>query len=234
MDDPIVIFAIVFALLGVIAVFVAMFVMMRKQKQFRNSPVIKTKAKIMRLYSDTKVVNKNFSSETVDSYNGYRTTQYFAEFKPVKGNKLIFKMKKKAWLALHENESGHLVYQAHKLISFEPKKEEFFEDEAYFNRRTKSHKTFQFYGESKFLNVSIDSKERINVSINDIERWLRDLKDDTSDWFFVIKRDDIGEVQFEKEGLEHVKITHLSSNEVLSDDLKNIYAYINSLIGEKK
>lgn len=109
------------ALLGA---FAGVYVVIKNRNEQAKLPVERIAATVLATRSETKLMNQNFTSGTVDSAGAYESKQYYADFKIKGGKKLTFRLKKKEWLKLHDGDKGILVYQGTKWIALEPSSEE--------------------------------------------------------------------------------------------------------------
>jgi uncharacterized protein YneF (UPF0154 family) len=231
----IVIIAIVFIFVGLIGGVIGFVVMNKNQKALKNAPEVKISAVVQSTRSDIKNMNQNFTSSTVNQSGGFEQKTYFVDFKVQGGKKLTFKMKKKEWLSYHEGDEGVLIYKGNKIISFEHKKQTQFK-ENYFDHKPKKGPIVQFYGESKKLDVNIHSTHRISCDLTDLKLFIKDLRDDTSDWFFVLSKNTKEELQVEKESesilkLSYTKSTHISEKHI---EESKLYAEVESFINSVK
>lgn len=207
----IVIIAIFVILIGLIAGGVAFFVMRKNQIEQKNAPIEHVFVTVGGTYSESKTVNKNFTSTTVDSYNGYQQKSYYIHFRTKKNQKLSFRVSKKMWLTFHDGDQGILTYQGYKILGFEPKKDIEIKD-AYFDKKGKQEKPYYIYGQAQGLGVNIHSNQPMPCHMKDIKRFISDVIDDSSDWFFTLKKDQETEFQYERENENDVLETNLINN----------------------
>lgn len=186
--------AIVVCLIGVFAAIVAVFVVMRNRQNQKNMPIIEVESKFLGAKTETKSVNQNFSSGTVDNYNAYHVTTNYIEFKPKQGKKISFKVKGKIAIKYNDGDIGILKYQGYKFLDFLVKESGLTPKPI----ASKKGKTVLFYGEAEGLDISIDSDKRVKYDKTDINALLNALATDESDWFFVLKRNDGAELQVER------------------------------------
>jgi uncharacterized protein YxeA len=107
-------------LIVLIITFVAIFVIMKANREQRNAPEVTIEAVFQGATSETKEMNQNFTSSTVDSANAYESKQYYATFKAPQKKILKFKVSKRLALSLSDQTIGKLTYRGYKLISFVP------------------------------------------------------------------------------------------------------------------
>lgn len=189
------------AIIGVFAAIIAAFIVIKNKQKMDKLPVETLEATLIRTESNTRFVNKNFSSETVDRYNSYEMTDYYLVFKPKQGKQISLKVKRKIAKIYNDGDVGLLTYQANKFINFAVA------NNKYLSSTEKSGKTVLFYGEAKELHISVMSDKREKYNKADIIALIEKLKTDNSDWFFVLKREDGSELQVEREGLDSVICT---------------------------
>jgi hypothetical protein len=104
------------ALIGALA---GVYVVIKNRNEQAKLPVERIEATVVATRSETKLMNQNFTSGTVDSAGAYESKQYYADFKIKGGKKMTFRLKKKEWLKLHDGDKGILVYQGTKWIALE-------------------------------------------------------------------------------------------------------------------
>jgi hypothetical protein len=206
----IVVIASLVILIGFIAFGISFFVMRKNRINQKNAPIECVFVTVGGTYSESKTVNKNFTSSTVDSYNGYQQKSYYIHFRTKKNQKLSFRVSKKIWLTFHDGDQGMLTYQGYKILNFEHKKGIELND-SYFDRTHQSEKPFYIYGQAQNLGVNIDSKLPFPCHLRDLKRFISALKEDSSDWFFTLKKDEDTIFQYEKE----------NENDILETDFKN-------------
>lgn len=222
-----VIAAVVFVFIGLIAVFVVFFVMQSNQKKQKNAPVERVQVKVGSAYTESKVMNQNFTSDSVDSAGGYEQKGYYIQFRTKQNKKLTFRLKKKDWLKYHDGDEGMLTYQGYKIISFEPMTT-MVEDGYFMQNKTENSSRF-IYGEAQGLGFSVSSTAPVKFELAELKRFIQDLKDDQSDWFFTIKtRSELR--QFEKESDTNIKETNLTTNEEKELLMNDLYMHLKSFI----
>ena len=222
-----VIAAVVFVFIGLIAVFVGFFVMQSNQKKQKNTPVERVQVKVGSAYTESKVMNQNFTSSSVDSAGGYEQKGYYIQFRTKQNKKLTFRLKKKDWLKYHDGDEGMLTYQGYKIISFEPMTT-MVEDGYFMQNKTENSSRF-IYGEAQGLGFSVPSTAPVKFELAELKRFIQDLKDDQSDWFFTIKtRSELR--QFEKESDTNIKETNLTTNEEKELLMNDLYMHLKSFI----
>lgn len=222
-----VIAAVVFVFIGLIAVFVGFFVMQSNQKKLKNTPVERVQVKVGSAYTESKVMNQNFTSGSVDSAGGYEQKGYYIQFRTKQNKKLTFRLKKKDWLKYHDGDEGMLTYQGYKIISFEPMTT-MVEDGYFMQNKTENSSRF-IYGEAQGLGFSVSSTAPVKFELAELKRFIQDLKDDQSDWFFTIKtRSELR--QFEKESDTNIKETNLTTNEEKELLMNDLYMHLKSFL----
>ncbi len=222
-----VIAAVVFVFIGLIAVFVGFFVMQSNQKKQKNAPVERVQVKVGSAYTESKVMNQNFTSGSVDSAGGYEQKGYYIQFRTKQNKKLTFRLKKKDWLKYHDGDEGMLTYQGYKIISFEPMTT-MVEDGYFMQNKTENSSRF-IYGEAQGLGFSVSSTAPVKFELAELKRFIQDLKDDQSDWFFTIKtRSELR--QFEKESDTKIKETNLTTNEEKKLLMNDLYMHLKSFL----
>ncbi len=222
-----VIAAVVFVFIGLIAVFVGFFVMQNNQKKQKNAPVERVQIKVGSVYTESKVMNQNFTSGSVDSAGGYEQKGYYIQFRTKQNKKLTFRLKKKDWLKYHDGDEGMLTYQGYKIISFEPMTT-MVEDGYFMQNKTENSSRF-IYGEAQGLGFSVSSTAPVKFELAELKRFIQDLKDDQSDWFFTIKtRSELR--QFEKESDTNIKETNLTTNEGKELLMNDLYMHLKSFL----
>lgn len=222
-----VIAAVVFVFIGLIAVFVGFFVMQSNQKKQKNAPVERVQVKVGSAYTESKVMNQNFTSGSVDSAGGYEQKGYYIQFRTKQNKKLTFRLKKKDWLKYHDGDEGMLTYQGYKIISFEPMTT-MVEDGYFMQNKTENSSRF-IYGEAQGLGFSVSSTAPVKFELAELKRFIQDLKDDQSDWFFTIKtRSELR--QFEKESDTNIKETNLTTNEEKELLMNDLYMHLKSFL----
>ncbi|NCA66587.1 MAG: DUF2500 family protein [Clostridia bacterium] len=194
---------VIVALIGVIAVIIAVIVVMGNMKKQKNLPIVTVEAKFLGAKSNTRSVNENFTSETVDRFSGHQITSNYIEFKPKQGKKLSFKVKGKIAIKYNDGDTGTLTYQGYKFLDFVVKESGLTPKV----QTPKKGKTVLFYGEAEGLDVMVSSKERIKYTLQDMENILAKLPQDSSDWFFVLKKADGAELMVERSGETDVLCT---------------------------
>lgn len=219
--------AVVFVFIGLIAVFVGFFVMQSNQKKQKNTPVERVQVKVGSAYTESKVMNQNFTSGSVDSAGGYEQKGYYIQFRTKQNKKLTFRLKKKDWLKYHDGDEGMLTYQGYKIINFEPMTT-MVEDGYFMQNKTENSSRF-IYGEAQGLGFSVSSTAPVKFELAELKRFIQDLKDDQSDWFFTIKtRSELR--QFEKESDTNIKETNLTTNEEKELLMNDLYMHLKSFI----
>ncbi|MCV2231326.1 DUF2500 domain-containing protein [Acholeplasma manati] len=219
--------AVVFVFIGLIAVFVGFFVMQSNQKKQKNAPVERVQVKVGSAYTESKVMNQNFTSGSVDSAGGYEQKGYYIQFRTKQNKKLTFRLKKKDWLKYHDGDEGMLTYQGYKIIGFEPITSTI--EDGYFMHNKPENTTRFIYGEAQGLGFSVSSTAPVKFELAELKRFIQDLKDDQSDWFFTIKtRSELR--QYEKESDTNIKETNLTTNEEKELLMNGFYAYLKSFI----
>lgn len=94
-------------------------VVVKNRAALAKLPIERTPATVVATRTETKFMNQNYTSGTVDSAGAYENKQYYADFR-IKGNKKIsFRMKRKEWLKLHDGDKGTLVFQGTKWLAWE-------------------------------------------------------------------------------------------------------------------
>ncbi len=212
-----VIIGVLAAVIGIVGVMVAVIVVMNNIKKQKNSPIISVEAKFLGAKAESRIVNQNFSSGTVDSYNGYHVTTNYIEFKPKQGKKISFKVKSKIAIKYNDGDTGILTYQGYKFVDFLVKEPSFSSK----TQAVEKGKTVLFYGEAEGLDLSVSSKGRINYTFTDLEKLYEKLPQDNSDWFFVLKRDDGAELMVERHGNTDV----LCTKNIRQEETKSIISY---------
>jgi hypothetical protein len=221
-----VIVAVVFVFIGLIAVMVGFFIMQSNQKKQKNAPIERVFVKVGSAYTDTKIMNQNFTSGTVDSAGGYEQKGYYVQFKTKQNKKLTFRLKKKEWLKYHDGDTGMLTYQGYKILGFEPVESPL--EDPYFDQ-TKSNNIRFIYGEASGLNFSVSSKQPLKFEMNELKRFIKDLKDDTSDWFFTIQYTNQVR-QYEKQSDSNIIETTIQTGEELNVSLTHLFEHIQAWI----
>lgn len=222
-----VIAAVVFVFIGLIAVFVGFFVMQSNQKKQKNAPIERVQVKVGSAYTESKVMNQNFTSGSVDSAGGYEQKGYYVQFRTKQNKKLTFRLKKKDWLKYHDGDEGMLTYQGYKIITFEPMT--ITVEDGYFMQNKPDNTTRFIYGEAQGLGFSASSTVPVKFELAELKRFIQDLKDDQSDWFFTIKtRSELR--QYEKESDTNIKETNLQTNEEKELLMNNLYLHLKSFI----
>jgi len=208
MDDIIIIISLLVVVVGLGAALVAVLTVMKKSKQTSQIPETTTTATVLGVYSKISHVNANFTSQTVEHASSNEIKHYFVDM-VLKGNKkMTFRIKKKMFMELHDGDKGTLTYKNDKLINFvitgssKIKKSELF-----FIREQKIGPLVSFYGEALDLGVSVMSKATISCDLSDLKRLFERLPQETSDWFFVLKRLDQTVLQVEREHNDEVRWT---------------------------
>lgn len=223
-----VIIAIVFIFVGLIAGVIGFLVMQKNQRNQKNSPIERASVIVIGNYAESRLVGENFQ-QTVDSARGFTDKSYYVRFRTKTRKILSFKVRPKEWYKYHEGDQGILTYQGYKIISFEAKNVGI-KDLAYFDRSKKEGKTGWIYGEATGLDLSIPSTEPKLFDIKDLELFIKDVKNDESDWFFTIKNDKGVEKQFERDSKTKIKETKLINDESIiypmSELLKNIKSWL--------
>lgn len=222
-----VIAAVVFVFIGLIAVFVGFFVMQSNQKKQKNAPVERVQVKVGSAYTESKVMNQNFTSGSVDSAGGYEQKGYYIQFRTKQNKKLTFRLKKKDWLKYHDGDEGMLTYQGYKIIGFEPITSTI--EEGYFTQNKPDNTTRFIYGEAQGLNFSVPSTDPVKFEIAELKRFIQDIKDDQSDWFFTINHDSALR-QYEKESDTTIKETNLQTGEEKELIIQGLYNHLKSWI----
>ncbi len=218
-----VVVAVVACLIGVFAAIIAVFVVMRNQRTQKNMPVIEVEAKFLGTKTDTKSVNQNFSSGTVDNYSGYQVTTNYIEFKPKQGKKISFKVKGKTAIKYNDGDVGVLKYQGYKFLEFSVKESGLMPKPT----QAKRGQTVLFYGEAEGLDISIQSGKRVEYDKADIGALLSGLATDDSDWFFVLKRKDGAELQVERNGKNYdCALTVIDKQTMKTVDYSNMSEYV--------
>lgn len=223
-----VIIAIAFIFIGIIAGIIGFLVMRKNQINQKNSPIERASVVVIGNYTESRVVGENFQ-QTVDTAKGFTDKSYYVRFKTKTRKVLSFKVKPKEWSKYHEGDQGILTYQGYKILSFEPKNVGI-KDIQYFDRAKKEGVTGWIYGEAQGLDLNISSSDPKLFDIKDLELFIKDIKNDESDWFFTIKNDRGIERQFEREGKTKIRETALmndaSSVYPMSELLKKIKAWL--------
>lgn len=117
-----------------------------------------------------------------------------------------------------------LTYQGYKILSFDsleaPVADPYFD-------QSKSSDLYRIYGEAAELNFSIPSNQSLKFEINELKRFIQDLKDDKSDWFFTIEyQNDIH--QYEKVSDDEVQETIIQSGVVHPIRIHQLFTHIQS------
>ncbi|RJX24592.1 MAG: DUF2500 family protein [Acholeplasma sp.] len=223
-----VIIAIIFIFVGLIAGIIGFLVMRKNQVNQKNSPIERASVVVLGNYAESRMVNENFQ-QTVDTAQAFTDKSYYVRFKTKTKKILSFQVKKKDWLKYHEGDQGILTYQGYKIIDFEPKNVGI-KDINYFDRVKKEGKTGWIYGEAQALDLHISSSEPKLFDIKDLELFIKDVKNDESDWFFTIKNNKGIERQYEREGKTRIRETKLINDESMTypmnELLKNIKVWI--------
>ncbi|MBU1143774.1 MAG: DUF2500 domain-containing protein [Firmicutes bacterium] len=223
-----VIIAIVFIFVGIIAGVIGFLVMRKNQVNQKNSPIEQTAVVVIGNYTESRIVGENFQ-QTVDTVRGFTDKSYYVRFRTKTRKVLSFKVKPKAWYKYHEGDQGILTYQGYKILSFEPKQLGI-KDIHYFDCVKKEGITGWIYGEAQGLDLSISSSDAKLFDMRDLELFIKDIKNDESDWFFTIKNNKGDERQYEKEGKTKIRETKLINNEIIiypmTELLKNIKTWI--------
>lgn len=223
-----VIIAIIFIFVGIIGGTIGFLVMRKNQVNQKNSPIERVSVVVIGNFTESRVVGENFQ-QTVDTARGFTDKSYYVRFKTKTKKVLSFKVKPKEWYKYHEGDQGILTYQGYKIISFEPK-DVGIKEIQYFDRTKKEGKTGWIYGEAQALDLHIASDEPKLFDMKDLELFIKDVKNDPSDWFFTIKNDKGIERQYEREGKTKIRETKLINDESIvypmSELLKNIKAWI--------
>ncbi|TNF09893.1 MAG: DUF2500 family protein, partial [Bacillota bacterium] len=225
-----VIIAIVFIFVGLIAGFIGFLVMRKNQVNQKNSPIEQTAVVVIGNYTESRVLGENFQ-QTVDTVRGFTDKSYYVRFKTKTRKILSFKVKPKAWYKYHEGDQGILTYQGYKILKFEPKNLGI-KDINYFDRTNKEGVTGWIYGESKGLDISIPSSEAKLFDTKDLELFIKDIKNDESDWFFTIKNYNGEERQYEREGKTRIRETKLLNDDVVIYPMTELLKKIKTWIGE--
>lgn len=113
---------IVYVVIGIslIGAFAAVAVVVKNRREQAKLPIERIEATVVATRTETKLMNQNFTSGTVDSAGAYENKQYYADFRIKSNRKLSFRMKRKEWLKLHDGDKGVLVYRGSKWMGWEP------------------------------------------------------------------------------------------------------------------
>lgn len=217
--------AIAFVFIGLIAAVIGLLYVKKTRNEQKNAPIERAEVTVVGAFTEVKMMNSNFTSQTVDRANSYEQKVYSVQFRMKNNKKLTFKLNKKTWLKYHDGDQGILTYQGYKIIDFEPKKLIDITND-YFGHEQELGKTAWFYGEAQGLRINIPSSQPILCDMRELKSLISALEDDSSDWFFTIKVDDQIEIQFERDGQMNIKESNLSNQKTaiypMSDLLKNI------------
>jgi hypothetical protein len=204
----IVIIATVFVIIGIITGVIALAVVLKNKKVQRLAPVETVTATVLGAFSQIDQSNQNYTSGTVDSTGANETKEYSVAFSLTDGQKMTFRMKKKAALALHDGDRGQLTFKGYKFIDFVvTEKTNMKVKLPFFVKGINKMSSVKFYGESKHLGVAVASRQAIDCDLSDIQRLIQRLPEDKTDWFFVLKRKDGTKLQAEKESDGQIKCT---------------------------
>lgn len=106
--------------LSLLGAFAGIAVVIKNRNEQAKLPIERIEATVVATRTETKFMNQNFTSGTVDSAGAYENKQYYADFRIKGQKKLTFRMKRKEWLKLHDGDKGTLVYQGAKWMAWEP------------------------------------------------------------------------------------------------------------------
>lgn len=109
--------------LSLLGAFAGIAVVIKNRNEQAKLPIERTPATVIGTRTETKLMNQNFTSGTVDSAGAYESKQYYADFRIKGQKKLSFRMKRKEWLKLHDGDKGILVYQGNKWMAWEQETE---------------------------------------------------------------------------------------------------------------
>lgn len=183
--------------------FAGVFAVMKKGR----GPVLETYATVIRTYVDERYVNQNGSSQSVVETSSNLVKTYRVEFKIKDGKRVKLILKKKIWLNLHDGDYGKLTYQNQKMLSFEPKQKSEVVDDTLTFRKKKEGPTCLIYGEASDSGFSLQTEEKEKVDLKDIEKLIKRIKNDDTDWFFVLSKENGDDFQVERAPDDEVKIT---------------------------
>lgn len=99
-------------IIALVAAIVSLVVVGKNSKNNRNAEEITINAKVAKL---NEVSQESYS---VDSANARTDSVYYVEFKLADNSKQKFKINKKTFRSLEENQEGLLVYKGQKMITF--------------------------------------------------------------------------------------------------------------------
>jgi hypothetical protein len=215
--DPLIVLAIVFIMISVGAIALAILVMNRNRRAYSTRPVETLPAVFLGADSERRYLNDKQSPKTFINTSVNGIAEQFVTFKLNTGKLMAFKVRRNIALAYHEGEKGHLTFQGGRFIAFVATGIETLDDDNFFPNRKRIPPFVWVYGEAREIGLSIPSDNPFQSDRMDLQKLVKDLEDDKSDWFLVIKNAQNELLQVERKGQDEVQCTYRNNgNESIS------------------
>jgi hypothetical protein len=205
--DPYIIIAIIVIMISVGAIVLAIVIMNRNRRADSARPIETIPAMFLETTSEHRYLNDQSSKMVVDrSKSGI--VEHYVIFKMNTDKKIAFKVKRNIALAYRKGETGHLTFQGSRFIAFVATGKEMLVDENFFSMRKRLPPLVWLYGEAREIGLSIPSDNPFQSDQMDLQKLVKDLEDDDSDWFFVITNRHNDLLQVERKGQDEVQCTY--------------------------
>lgn|GEM_PF-3291485 len=167
----------------------AVLIMNRHRKDAMTQLDVREKAIVKRTDSVTNEVSSS-GAGTVDSGNSYLKTDYFADFQLSDGEIKRFKVNKKTFVTLHNDESGYLSYRGNRFVSFDKLNDSSFDSPDltdFFTYSKKIGPILPFYCEAPSRHLTIPSDKPITCDYRETWTYIGNVVFDKEESFCVVE-----------------------------------------------